>query len=519
MACSLDSAACRIETLRDGLRANPLSLRGSIHLAAPCESRLRLQHGNSDTLSRVPEKFPMSTKEAQPVRLGLVFSIIAMALMMMAIDSTIVATALHSLKHDLGASINWVGWTMTAYSFGFLLMLPVTGRLSEQYGRRRVFLWSVSAFTIASLLCGLANNIYVLVLLRAVQAAGGAGFTPSATGLIIDYFGDVRDRAASFFGSIFPIGALIGPIFGGLFVTYWSWRGIFFVNVPIGFASILLARRFIPVDPPAQSSRDRPGLDWSGMALLGVGLFAAMLAVSRLSESGVSPWSFSFVACVVIAVGALWLFLRHIHRAASPFIDPKLIHGPNFGVVNVVNVIYGGMRAGIVALLPLYATSRYGINALNSGTLLVAQGVATLVLSLMAALALRRTGHRMPVYVGGAVMGIGVVLLAMHPIGGVSPYSWLAFSAFLIGAGGGALNPATRNAGLQLAPQSSSTLASIRTMSLQVGQITMVSVVTAILTRVSDPADTQALLYAMSALVFMMALPLVARIPEHKGSW
>jgi hypothetical protein len=121
--------------------------------------------------------------------------------------------------------------------------------------------------------------------------------------------------------------------------------------------------------------------------------------------------------------------------------------------------------------------------------------------------------------VGGAVVGIGVVLLATHPLGGLSAYTWLAGAAFLVGAGGGWLNPASRNAGLQLAPQSSSTVAAIRTMSLQVGQITTVSIIAAILTRASDPGDAQALIYALSALIFVVAMPLVARIPEHKGAW
>ncbi len=438
--------------------------------------------------------------------------------MMMAIDSTIVATALHSLKHDLDAPINWAGWTITAYSFGFLLMLPVTGKLSEQYGRRRVFLYSVTAFTIASLLCGLASNIYMLVALRAVQAAGGAGFTPSATGLVIDYFGKERDRAVSLFGSIFPIGAMIGPIFGGLFVTYWSWRGIFFVNVPLGIASVLLARRFIPPDPPLVRKK-RAKMDWSGMGLLAVGLFAAMLAVSNLGEPGVLPWSPSFLVYAAVAVVVLWLFLRHIRDRAAPFIKPELIHGPNFGVVNVVNAVYGGVRSGMVALLPLYATNRYGIDALGSGTLLISQGAATILLSLIAALAIRRTGYRMPLYLGGVVVAVGVALLAAHPLGGLSAYAWLAGAAFLIGAGGGGLNPATRNAGLQLAPQSSSTIAAIRTMSLQIGQITTVSIITAILTRSADPGDTQALVYAISALVFVVTMPLVSRIPEHHGAW
>ncbi|MGH9077922.1 MAG: MFS transporter, partial [Acidimicrobiales bacterium] len=160
---------------------------------------------------------------------------------MMSIDATIVATVLEALQRGLHTSVNWAGWTITAYSFGFVLMLPISGKLSERYGRRRVFLGSVIAFTVASLCCGLADNIFVLVVLRALQAIGGAGFTPSATGIIVDYFGDARDRAVSLFGSIFPIGAMIGPIFGGLFVTYWTWRGVFFVNVPIGAAVIALA--------------------------------------------------------------------------------------------------------------------------------------------------------------------------------------------------------------------------------------------------------------------------------------
>ena len=149
-----------------------------------------------------------------------VFATIALALMMMSIDSTIVATALHALQQGLDTSINWAGWTLTGYSFGFALMLPITGKLSERFGRRRVFIGSVIVFTLASLGCALANDIDTLIALRVLQAAGGAGFTPSATGIIVDHFGDARDRAVSLFGSIFPIGAMIGPVFGGLCVAY-----------------------------------------------------------------------------------------------------------------------------------------------------------------------------------------------------------------------------------------------------------------------------------------------------------
>lgn len=458
-----------------------------------------------------------------PVRRIPVFATVALALLMMSIDSTIVATALHSMQTGLGASINWAGWTITAYSFGFVLMLPVSGRLSERYGRRRVFLASVAAFTAASLLCGLAQDIVTLVALRAVQAAGGAGFTPSATGIIVDHFGDQRDRAVSLFGSIFPIGAMIGPIFGGLFVTYWTWRGVFFVNVPIGLLILLLTLRYVPRDrvrtraPGSTGADDR--LDVVGMLLLGAGLLAGMLAVSFLGERGAHASSLQFVAPALLAIALLWWFFHHIGRSPHPFIAPRLIHGKGFGAVNLVNTFYGGITNGVVTLIPLYAVNRYAIDDLGSGTLLIAQAIAAVLLSVSAALALRRTGHRPPLYVGGSVIAAGLFLLALAPPAGIAPWTWLALAAFLVGAGRGAINPASRNAGLQLAPEHSSTLAALRTASLQIGSITTVSIATAVLAVAGDPGAVQARVYALTAVFLLALFPLIRRVPEHHGSW
>ncbi len=455
---------------------------------------------------------------ARPVRRVPVFATVAMALLMMSVDSTIVATALDALQHGLDTSINWAAWTITAYSLGFVLMLPISGKLSERYGRRRVFLGSVVAFTAASLCCGLADDIYLLIALRAVQAAGGAGFTPSATGIIVDHFGDERDRAVSLFGSIFPIGAMIGPIFGGLFVTYWSWRGVFFVNVPIGLAIIALALRYIPRDGPRQR-KSGGGMDAAGMAMLGAGLLAGMLAASYLGEGSTRAWSPAFLVPAATSVAAIWAFWNHINRRADPFIAPRLISGPGFGSVNLLNAGYGGVANGVVTLIPLYAANRYGIDALGAGTLLIAQGVAAIVLSLAAAMALRRTGHRPPLYAGGTAIAVGLLLLAVDPAPGITPYAWLAGAAFLVGAGRGTINPASRNAGLQLAPEHSSTLAALRTASLQIGSITTVSIVTAILASSRDPGGMQGWVYAAVALLLLLALPLITRVPEHRGSW
>lgn len=459
-----------------------------------------------------------STNQSRPVRRLLVFTIVGLALMMMSIDSTIVATALHALQHELHTSVNWAGWTITAYSFGFVLMLPVSGKLSEQYGRRRVFLVSVIAFTAASLLCGFADNIYVLIALRAVQAAGGAGFTPSATGIIVDHFGNERDRAVSFIGSIFPIGAMIGPIFGGLFVTYWTWRGIFLINVPIGVAVVVLALRYIPRDR-AEPGRVRTKTDIGGMALLAGGLLAGMFAISYLGEKNARVWSLAFVMPLAAAIVALWAFFRHVRRSAYPFIAPRLICGPGFGPVNLINGMLGGIPFGAVALIPLYATTRYGIGALRSGTLLIAQGAATMLLSVAAALLIRNTGYRLPLRVGGVTIAMGMGLLALSPAGGISPYAWLGGAAFLVGAGSGALNPASRNAGLQLAPEHASTLAALRTMCMNVGSITTIAIATAFIAGSDDPGSVQAAVYVAASLLLVVALPLIARIPEYRGSW
>lgn len=455
---------------------------------------------------------------SRPVHRVVIFAIVAMALLMGSADSTIVATALDALQHGLHASVNWAGWTITAYSFGIVLMLPFSGKLSDHYGRRRVFLASVITFTVASLCCGLATNIYLLIVLRVAQAAGGAGFTPSGTGIIVDHFGDSRDRAVGLFGSIFPIGAMIGPIFGGLLVTYWSWRGIFFVNVGIGAAVVLLALRYIPADAsgPARS-RMRP--DGPGMALFGVGLLAGMFAVSYLGEEDAQVGSPIFLVPLIGAVLAFTGFFHHISRTTDPFLAPQLIHGHGFGPVNVLNVLYGGLTQGTVALIPLYAANRYDIGPLGAGTLLIAEGIAAIVFSTVTAFVLRRTGYRSPLLAGCLIITAGIVLLALPPAGAMSPHAWLAGSALLVGVGNGITSPPSRNAGLQLAPQQSATLAALRSMGRQTGSITTISVATAILASTTQPGSAQAWYYLATAAVFVVALPLLARIPEHRGAW
>lgn len=459
---------------------------------------------------------PEMTRAPAPHRVA-IFSVVALALLMSSLDGTIVATALHAIQHGLHASLNWTSWVITAYSVGLVLALSLAGKLSDQFGRRRFFLASVVVFASASLCCGLATNIYLLIALRAVQAAGGAGFTPSATGIITDTFGASRDKAVGLFGSIFPIGSMIGPIFGGLFVSYWTWRGIFFVNVPIGILLIVCCLRYVPRDPDRAGHARRP-VDVTGMVLLGVGALALMLGISYLGEAGASASSPLFIAPVLAGLTGLGLFGRHIRRVPNPFIVPRLIGGRGFGAVNVINVLYGGAVAGMLALIPLYAVDRYHMSALGSGTLLTSEGIAVIALSSLAAMALRRTGYRWPLYAGSACTAIGVAGLAFDPAG-FSPYEWLAITACVIGIGTGFSSPASRNAGLQLAPDQSAALAALRSTGRQVGQIAAVSITTAIIAQSATPGQLQAKVFVAFAVLLVACLPVIARVPEHRGSW
>ena len=233
------------------------------------------------------------------------------------------ATALPSIQHELHTQINWSGWTITIYALGQVVAMPTAGKISDMYGRKTVFLIAAAVFTVSSLCCGFAGNIWLLLLPRFTQALGGGAFMPSATGIVSDHFGRERDRAVGMFTSILPIGGIIGPIIGGVFVSYWSWRGIFLVNVPIGVLLIILVARFIPASTVRVASR----IDVAGVVLLAAAILTGMFGITYLGSGDVPAYSPVFLGCEAAAVMAGWLFVRHARRAAAPFVPYRLLRG------------------------------------------------------------------------------------------------------------------------------------------------------------------------------------------------
>src|SRR3954453_19251714 len=202
---------------------------------------------------------------------------------MFSIDSTIVAVALPTLIADLHTSLVRAGWTLAAYALTQTVMMPLVGKLAEQFGQMRVFLICVFVFTLGSLLCGLAPNVYVLIACRVLQALGGGGFLPSCTGIVAEQFPETRSRMIGLFASIFPIGGILGPNLGGFIIEHFGWRQTFMINVPLGIIVVGLLVRQALAPQPARPTAKRT-IDFFGTALFATSIIAFLIGLTLLGR-------------------------------------------------------------------------------------------------------------------------------------------------------------------------------------------------------------------------------------------
>jgi EmrB/QacA subfamily drug resistance transporter len=446
----------------------------------------------------------------------LVFAIVSIALFMMSVDATIVSTGLQTLRRSLHTQINWASWTITAYELGLVVSMPVSGRISDQIGRKKVFLYAAVVFTTASLLCGLADNIGELIALRVIQAMGGAAFMPSASGMISELFGKDRHRALGLFSSIFPLGALVGPILGGIIITDWSWRGIFLVNVPIGIVFTVLAVRYLP------SSEPRGGrTDIAGAVLLGLAVLGAMLAITQLGDANGSFFSVEFILPLLASVVCGAVFWRRSNRMDQPLIPMHLLKGKVFGAMNLINFVWGSCAIGFAALVPLYAQDRYHLSALSSGTLLTARAIGEIAFAGLVSFMLHRTGYRLPMIVGLLLIAAGLVLLDVRPIL-LGSYGWLALTAGLTGVGIGISAPAANNATIEFSPNDIGAISGLRGATRQSGAIIGVAITTAIVARSGNEGLMLGRSFVVLGIILALLVPLVlivpdgARTPRHR---
>ncbi len=440
----------------------------------------------------------------------LIFAIVSIALFMSSLDGTIVATGLPTLRHALHAGLNWTAWTMTGYQLGLVIAFPIAGRVADNVGRKRVFVAAAILFTTSSLLCGFAPNIGMLIGLRVAQAAGAAAFMPAASGMVMEAFGENRHRALGLFSSIFPLGALVGPIVGGIILATWSWRGLFLVNVPIGLVFTILAWRFLP---SSASQGGRP--DFVGALLLGGGVLGLMLAITDAGNSAVGLTSPACAFPLLFAVVCGWVFMRHCTRAEHALIPVHLLRGRVFAATNAVNLVWGACAIGFGSLVPLFAEDRYGLTPLASGTLLTARAIGEIMLAVFAAVLIHRTGYRVPIIFGIALIAGGLAMIASRPEL-VSPYVWLTVGACVTGLGTGLSAPAANNASIELAPDDVGAITGLRGAARQGGAIIGIALVTSVAAHTGHEIQSLTKAFFILAVLLLCMVPVVFLVPDGR---
>ncbi|HLZ26196.1 MAG TPA: MFS transporter [Chloroflexota bacterium] len=446
-----------------------------------------------------------------------IFFVLAVtAVLMNSIDSTIVAVAVPQLTSALAAPLVWVAWTITAYQLTQIVMLPLAGKLSDSLGRRQVFLFCVGMFTLGSLLCGLAPSIWFLVGARVVQAVGGGGLMPSAVGVISDHYQEHRAQARGLFTSVLPIGGIVGPNLGGFILEHWTWRDMFFVNVPIGivvFAGAVVLLR-------SDGRRAFRRIDFPGIALYGSALILLLAALTTAAQDP-ELWRSPIVwGAVALSGGLVVIFLRHIRTVADPVMDYQLVARQPFLAANLYNLFFGAAVFGVSAFIPTYAVSHFGMSPLLSGAVLTPRSIAIILTSLLASLWLIRLGYRAPMIAGSVLVTIMLLLLGTGWTAvQVGPFAlegfWFLAACLTIGGAGlGLANPASSNASLDLAPERAAALTGVRNMFRLTGGVLSVTGISLALTFFADRGQGLSVIFGTLSLAMLVVVPLTLTIPD-----
>jgi EmrB/QacA subfamily drug resistance transporter len=448
------------------------------------------------------------------------FGLTALTVLMVAIDSTIVAVALPTLVRDLDTTLVLAAWTITAYALAQTVMLPMSGKLAEQFGQMRIFVACVSLFTTGSLLCVLAPNIYALIGCRILQAIGGGGLFPAATGLVAQKFPQTRSRMIGLFASIFPIGGILGPNLGGFVIEHFGWRQTFMINVPLGILVVgLLARQALASRPARQAARRQ--IDVLGTALFAIAIVAFLLALTLLGNNPALLGSPVFWLLLAGSIAALVAFVWQERRAPDPIMDLELVIRQPFLVVNVFGLLTGACFMGFFSFIPFYATVQYGMGPLESGAILTPRSLVMIVVSTTISFMLPRLGYRRPMLAGMVCVTTALLLLGQDLAGlqlgpiQIDPLLPLLSIMALSGLGMGMLIPASNNAGLDLLPQRATVIAGLRGLFNNTGGVVGTAVIVLWLALSPDKAAGLQTVFSVLGIMMLVATPLIFLMPDR----
>ncbi|MFF4696162.1 DHA2 family efflux MFS transporter permease subunit [Streptomyces chattanoogensis] len=378
-----------------------------------------------------------SAQQPATQRPWLVLAIMCIGFFMSLLDGSIVNVAIPTLIHSIDASYDQVLWVIDGYLLVFSVLLISTGRLGDVFGYRRLYVIGIITFTLASALCGLANSPAGLLIARALQGLGGALLFPQVISSILTIFPPrLRGRAFGLFGAIVGFAPIVGPVVGGFLLAHLSWRWIFFINVPIGIITAVLALTFVP---PMRSGR-RHRLDLAGVALATAGLsgVAFGLIEGERYDWGTITGPISITSVIIAGVTLLAVFVVWQHRQRDePLMPPALFGARNFAVGNWIGFVFQLGMIGIMFVLVLYLQMARGYSALETGLVVLPNAVLTAVGSVYAGRLSDKFGGKYVLMAGMMLLAVGLlVLIAMA--GPTSSASSLLPGLAIIGIASGA---------------------------------------------------------------------------------
>jgi EmrB/QacA subfamily drug resistance transporter len=448
----------------------------------------------------------------------IVFAIGSLSFLLVAISGTSVSVAFPVITQDLNASLILAGWILSINQLAGTAIMPLAGKAGDIFGVKKLFLISTAVFTIGSLLSALAPNIYFLIAARFVQAIGAGGFLPLMTAIASDLFPNSRQQAIGLFSSIFPIGMIIGPNIGGWLVQSYGWRSVFWLNIPLGVI-VFIAMFFML----KETKREGGQLDLSGAGLFSGMLSAFLIGLSEIgnAESNTSCTSWVVVGILFAAAVVMgYFFFRHEAKVKNPVIDLQMLKEKPFFAANVFNFLYGMAVLGLMAFIPLFATSIFGMSIFESGLILTPRSIGMIIASLVTSMMLPKWGYRGPMLTGisGTILcmiWLGLEAMGVHILGtGVSGTITLGIIMFVSGIALGIIAPAANNACIELLPTRVATITGVRGMFRQSGSAVCIAVTALMLQNFSDIGQGFTWVFYGLAVMLIISVPFIFAMPK-----
>ncbi len=334
-----------------------------------------------------------------PAQRGLVTVAVILAMLMQVLDTTIANVALPHMQTSLGANRETITWVLTSYIVASAIAIPITGWLAERVGRKRLFVWSVVIFTIASVLCAAAQNLETMVAFRIVQGVAGAFLVPLAQAVMFDINPpEKHGRAMAMFGAGVMIGPILGPVLGGWLTDNFNWRWVFLINLPIGIVAVVMMLRFLP-----STAITKRRFDLLGFFLIAIALGGLQMMLDRGEHlDWFESWEI-WIECG-LAIAGLWMFGVHMLTSPDPIFDPGMFRDRNFVTGLLFMAVTGVMLLAGLALLPPLLQNLFGYSVLQSGFLTAPRGIGTLVSMIVVGRLVGRIDARLLILCGMVLM-------------------------------------------------------------------------------------------------------------------